>query len=139
MYKNLKEMLESNSAEMYGLEFTINVPAFESTPQYQDLIDLRRCPSSGAGDHTPVTNKNKELYISSIVEYRLKTMIAEQTRAFQEGVYDVIPLSLLQIFSPSELELLHCGLPHIDVDDLYKNTEYRDGYNVDCNCIKWFW
>ena len=139
MHTNFKKMLKSDSVEDWGLEFTVAVPTFQSTPQAQDLTDLHRQPSSGAGAHMPVTDENKESYVSKVVEFRLKTIIAAQTRAFQQGVYDVIPLALLRIFSPAELELLHCGLPHIDTDDLCRNTDYKGGYRASSNCIKWFW
>jgi E3 ubiquitin-protein ligase HUWE1 len=104
----------------------------------QDLNDLHRQTSSGAGEHMAVTDENKERYVSKIVDFRLKTGIAEQAKAFQRGVYDFIPLPLLQVFSPAELELLHCGISHIDVDDLQRNSIYRC-YNSSSDCIRWFW
>jgi len=139
MYASLKQLLEADTIDDWGLEFTVAVESFESTQQFQDLTNLRRQPSSGTGEHIPVTNENKETYVSKLVEFKLKKVIAEQLRAFQRGLYDVVPLALLRIFSPSELELLHCGLPHIDVDDWYRNTEYSGGYSSSSECIQWFW
>ena len=140
LHKNLKNMLESSHVDEWGLLFTVSVPTFDSAPLVQDLTDLSRIPSSGSGDeYSFITDENKETYASKVVEFRLKHVISEQIKAFQKGVYDVIPLELLRIFTPSELELLHCGLPHIDVDDLARNTEYKGGYSESSRIIVWFW
>ena len=37
-----------------------------------------------------------------------------------------------------ELELLICGLPDIDINDLKANTEYK-GVQVTAKVIEWFW
>jgi len=139
MHKNLTLMLETDSVHTWGLDFTTAVPTFDETPLVQDLTDLRRQPSSGHGNHILVTDENKHHYVSRVVEFRLKHIIKEQTAAFCCGLYDVIPLALLRIFTSSEIELLHCGLPRIDVDDLSKNTEYTGGYSSSSPCILWFW
>ena len=51
--------------------------------------------------------------------------IQQQLNAFLGGFYDVIPKSLISMFNEQELELLISGLPNVDVDDLYANTEYK--------------
>ena len=38
--------------------------------------------------------------------------------------YDVIPEALLSVFDFQEVELLMCGLPHIDLSDWQKHTDY---------------
>jgi HECT-domain (ubiquitin-transferase) len=48
-----------------------------------------------------------------------------QIEAFLAGFYEQVPPELISIFSPTELELLICGLPDVDVDELYANTEYH--------------
>ena len=44
--------------------------------------------------------------------------IKEQLRSFLGGLHDMVPKELIAIFTPSELELLSCGLPEIDLDDM---------------------
>ena len=45
---------------------------------------------------------------------------------------------LISIFNDSELELLVCGLPEIDTDDLRANTEYT-GYSASSPVVQYFW
>lgn len=45
------------------------------------------------------------------------------------GLYEVIPMALLSVFTPAELLLLLCGEAHIDVDDWQRNTTYSGGCN----------
>lgn len=61
--------------------------------------------------------------------------------AFCSGFYDVIPKDVLRAveFSESELELLFCGLPDIDVSDWYEHTSYGGGYVILSPQIGWFW
>lgn len=44
----------------------------------------------------------------------------------------------MKIFNASELELLICGQPKIDVEDLKANTEYSN-YTENSPQIQWFW
>jgi len=41
--------------------------------------------------------------------------VCEQIDAFKEGFHQLMPPDLISIFTCSELELLMCGLPSIDV------------------------
>jgi hypothetical protein len=43
---------------------------------------------------------------------------AAQVDAFLRGFWDLVPRDLVAIFTDHELELLICGLPEIDVEDL---------------------
>ena len=49
-----------------------------------------------------------------------------------------LPQDLIAIFTPSELELLSCGLPSIDLDDLKSHTELHHWRTSDKE-IQWFW
>jgi E3 ubiquitin-protein ligase HUWE1 len=50
----------------------------------------------------------------------------------------LVPPELISIFSPTELELLICGLPDVDIDDLKANTDYHQ-YRPTDSMIIWFW
>lgn len=43
----------------------------------------------------------------------------------RKGLYKVIPMDLLRVFEPYELEMLIYGVPYIDVKDWKANTEYK--------------
>lgn len=59
------------------------------------------------------------------IGYFLIGSINQQLNAFLEGFYEIIPKHLISIFNEQELELLISGLPNVDIDDLYANTEYK--------------
>jgi len=69
----------------------------------------------------------------------MTTSIKEPIEAFQAGLWEVVPLSLLRLFSHAELELLLSGLPDIDVHDLRRNTAYAGGLSASDRLVQWFW
>ena len=56
-----------------------------------------------------------------------------------EGFNSVLALEHMAEFDASELELLLCGMPAIDIEDWKANVEYRSGYGPDHAVIKRFW
>ena len=51
----------------------------------------------------------------------------------------MLALEHMTEFDASELELLLCGLPAIDLEDWKANVEYRSGYGPAHAVIKRFW
>ena len=90
------------------------------------------------GAFQEVTEENKEQYVDLVVTHRIAGRIAEQLRAFMEGLGDVLPLDLLHTFNEHELELLIGGTTEIDMDDWKRFTDYY-GYQESDWMIKWFW
>lgn len=90
------------------------------------------------GSHIGVTDKNKADYVRLVTHHRTTFAIRSQINAFLDGFYDLVPPELISIFSPTELELLICGLPTVDLTDLAANTEYVQYRASDVN-IQWFW
>ena len=58
--------------------------------------------------------------------------------SFLAGFHEIIPPSLIKLFSERELELLISGLPDIDVDEWKNNTDLR-GYKSSDPMIQWWW
>ena len=50
--------------------------------------------------------------------------IKSQIDSFVMGFYSIIPKASIRYFKADELELLLCGLPHIDHEDWRLNTDY---------------
>merc|ERR1712137_159500 len=90
------------------------------------------------GRNIPVTDENKVDYIRLIAHHRMTNGIRAQIDSFLEGFYDLIPPHLICIFTPAELELLVCGLPDVDFNDLQLHTDYHH-YKASDDIIKWFW
>lgn len=77
------------------------------------------------GQNIPVTEENKREYVQLACQMKMTSSIRSQIKSFLEGFYEIIPKELISIFNEQELELLICGLPTIDIDDLKANTEYH--------------
>lgn len=90
------------------------------------------------GKDLAVTNENKLEYVTLVAEQRLSNGIRSQIDKFLEGFWELIPLDLVSMFSPAELELLMCGLPNIDREDLRANMVYV-GYTAESQQIVWLW
>ena len=90
------------------------------------------------GRNIAVTDENKSEYIRLIAHHRTTSAIKAQIEAFLRGFYDLVPPELISIFSPTELELLICGLPDVDIDDLAANTDYQQ-FREGEESITWFW
>lgn len=129
-YKNLQMILEHNLDDI-GLELTFSIEDFSFGRR--DIIDL--IPN---GRNIPVTEDEKEKYVSLVCEHRMTTAISNQIQAYLDGFYEMVSRDLIAIFTPRELELLISGLPDIDVHDLRQNTEYQ-GYRAMDKEIQWFW
>merc|ERR1712196_370377 len=61
-----------------------------------------------------------------------------QLGEFLRGFHEIVPRELVAPFDDNELELLICGLPEIDIEDLRAHTEYT-GYTAASPQIVWFW
>jgi len=85
-----------------------------------------------------VTDENKKEYVRKICESKMKEEIYEDLTAFLKGIHFMIPKYLLDLFSPSEFQLLIAGVPNIDVNELKQYAEYID-YDKDCDMMKWLW
>ena len=129
-YKSLKMILET-PLDVLGLDldFSAENTVFGKT----EVIDL--IPN---GRNIPVTDANKFEYVQLISYHRTTHAIRLQIESFLDGFYELVPPALITIFSPTELELLICGLPDVDLDDLYANTDYTSFQPGD-KCIQWFW
>lgn len=85
-----------------------------------------------------VTNSNKAEYVTLVARHRMTTAIKASITAFQEGLWEIVPLEMLRVFTSSELELMISGLPDIDIDDLRRNTTYT-GLTSASSVVRWFW
>eukprot|EP00605_Chrysophyceae_sp_TOSAG23-4_P003045 GSChrysophyteH1.ASY1.ANO1.3350.1 assembled CDS len=103
-FKSLKMILDMPLEDL-GLE--LNFSAESTIFGKRQVVDL--VPN---GRNIEVTDENKMEYIQLISHHRMTSAIRGQIESFLDGFYDL---------------LLLCGLPDVDLDDLYSNTEYS-GY-----------
>ena len=70
------------------------------------------------------------LYATKSVLFMLRPLL--------KGLFKVIPVGLLSVFEPHELEMMVNGPQFIDVKDWKQNTNYK-GYKPNDQNIIWFW
>jgi E3 ubiquitin-protein ligase HUWE1 len=129
-FKSIKMILEQSIDDLYlGLTFSAD----------EDNFGQRRTvPLKPGGEDIDVTDANKAEYVQLVARHRLTSTIQAQTDAFLKGFHELVPKRLVTIFNQDELELLLCGTPEIDIDDLEANTVYN-GYSAKDKVIVWFW
>lgn len=74
-----------------------------------------------------------------VIEYRFVSRVQEQMVAFLDGLGALVPPGWLKIFDEHELELLLCGIQHVDVRDWRANTLYKADYHANHIVVQWFW
>ncbi|CAB0039844.1 unnamed protein product [Trichogramma brassicae] len=128
-YNSLLWIKENDPSEL-ELTFCVDEDSFGHTSQ-------RELKTNGA--NIPVTNENKDEYIQLVIQWRFVSRVQEQMNAFLEGFNALVPLTLVKIFDENELELLMCGIQHIDVKDWKANTLYKGDYHPNHITVQWFW
>ncbi|KAL7554541.1 hypothetical protein ACHAWF_018001, partial [Thalassiosira exigua] len=145
MFNDLKDIDEEYYNSLQGLKdmgadvehLCIDFSTMEETLGVKQTVEL--VPN---GENIDVTEENLPEYIEACLKYRLLGRYEAQLNELLLGFFDVIPEPLLTIFDFQELELLMCGLPHIEMDNWQEHTEYsgeydREGPNHEV-CV-WFW
>jgi E3 ubiquitin-protein ligase HUWE1 len=120
IYESLLWIL-SNDPEDCGLTFAYEYNLFGQT----ETIEL--VPE---GHSISVTLENREEYVQCVVDQILKHEAPGQTQRLMKGFYELIPLEEIRMFRPDELDLLICGVPEIDVDDLVASCEFSRPYSI---------
>ena len=106
---------------------------FEASDSKGDSVELIE-----NGRQINVNNQNKNKYIELITKFRLIESNKDQVKAFCEGFDSLIPHEKIRMFTPTELSLLICGVPKIDIDDFERNVAYKEPFNADTTVVKLF-
>ena len=80
--------------------------------RFGELVTIELKPG---GEEAPVTEGNKKEYVDAVVAYRISRRVKEQFDAFMEGLLELIPRDLINVFDERELELLIGGMSEIDM------------------------
>lgn len=130
LYKNLIYIRHHDVSDL-DLTFSID----------QDMMGkIENFELEPGGRHIPVTNQNRVRYIHSVANFRMRTQIEEQTKAFICGFKSIVNLEWLHMFSASEFQRLISGdTAPIDLQDLRRNTKYFGGFHNNHRVICWLW
>ncbi|TMW68516.1 hypothetical protein Poli38472_005984 [Pythium oligandrum] len=99
--------------------------------------DNRMVELKPGGEQIAVTFASRCEFAGLVEAYRLREFDF-QLEAILRGLSQVVPTNMLSLFTGSELELMVCGTPEIDIDLLMKCTEYSNCSEVDDHIV-WFW
>uniref|UniRef100_A0A8C1RQA0 HECT domain E3 ubiquitin protein ligase 4 n=1 Tax=Cyprinus carpio TaxID=7962 RepID=A0A8C1RQA0_CYPCA len=92
------------------------------------------------GSDIAVSWENKDVYVRAVRELRLRELQNEECMsAVRAGLGSIIPLQLLTLLSPAEVELRTCGLPDISLEFLKAHTMYQVGLMETDQHIEFFW
>ena len=133
---NLQGVAKMDDVEELYLDFTTTTTAFGET-KVVELVE--------GGADVDLTNENRHEYIQLMLKHMILDKVNPQLAQFLRGLYDVIPHPLLSVFDFKELELVICGLPTIDVQDWFHNTNYAGVFADKAKAggrhdvIQWFW
>ncbi|KAK0464380.1 uncharacterized protein EV420DRAFT_1039042 [Desarmillaria tabescens] len=129
LHRSLVWMLENDITDVLDETFTT------TENRFGELVTVEL---KSGGENIQVTEANKIEYVDAVVAYRISTRVKDQFQSFMEGLLELIPVDLVNVFDERELELLIGGMAEIDVDDWTKFTDYR-GYEKTDQVIEWFW
>ncbi|CAI5461354.1 unnamed protein product [Closterium sp. Yama58-4] len=133
LHRGLKGLLafQGNVEEVYSW-------CFEAS--YTDVFGSpTTVPLKEGGENLPVTNSNREEFVDLLVDFHLNKLVERQFGPFSHGFLRLCGGRVLKMFQPDELELLICGSPVFDFDELERNARYEDGYTKESPVIKNFW
>jgi E3 ubiquitin-protein ligase NEDD4 len=71
------------------------------------------------GENVAVNEENKQEYVDTVVNYRISKRVKAQFDTFMEGLLELIPRDLINVFDERELELLIGGMAEIDMYVIY--------------------
>ncbi|KAH9089407.1 hypothetical protein LEN26_019190 [Aphanomyces euteiches] len=90
------------------------------------------------GESITVTLANREAYADALEHYRLH-QFDEAVSYIRKGLQSIIQVDLLPMFTWSELELLVCGRPTLNLSLLRKKTEYSPDMDMHDTLVERFW
>lgn len=114
-----------------GLFFTATTPSKDG----EGNVEVELIPG---GSKIPVNESNKEQFVQLMINFRFDNECKLQLDAFVEGFYSIIKKKEIQMFNAEELEMLVCGVPKIDIDEMSKNIIIHHPYNLNHPLIKGF-
>ena len=85
-----------------------------------------------------VTSENRRELVHRKINSLISADVEVPFQLIKEGFNEVIPIETIKgVFTPAEVKGLMFGNPTIDVEDLYRHVELREGYTLEHQVIGW--
>lgn len=133
LFRNLIKLMDMSAEEVAALDLNFII---------DEIIDGKvvRFPLGAADEaENAVTPANRLKYIHLMANYKLNQNIQLQTRAFLNGLFEIIHPNWLNMFDPYELQMLISGTTDINLADWKKHVHYGGGYWETDATIQNFW
>jgi hypothetical protein len=107
--------------------------------EYEVFGEVKSHELVPGGATVAVNAANRRAYVDAHVRWTMDDKVAPQFAAFARGFHRVCGGPALTLFTPAELELLVCGLPHLDFEGLQAAARYEGGFSPSSPAVVWFW
>jgi len=128
--KNLLDYTGDDIEEVFGVNFQISYSVFGEQKTHLLIA---------GGADINVTKQNRDEYVRLYTKFLLEDYIQKQFAEFLKGFQMVCMTPVFKLFVPEEVQLLICGSPVFNFEDLQKTTLYDNGYTATHPVIKNFW
>lgn len=118
---------EDDLQDTLGCTFSVD----KETYGQQETIDL-----IPGGSSIYVTQTNKQEYVQKYMEWLFDKSIESPFSAFKKGFYKLYSGEFTTNCDPEELQLMICGSPVLDFNELERITQYDGGYDKNSPAIK---
>ena len=120
----------SNSVEGLEQPFTFESQVFDQNTTIELIPN---------GYDIIVDDENKHDFVARVCEMKMHRQISDEIESFLKGFYHVMPVDGLDIFSPSEFQLLIAGIPTISVEEMKKTAIFHYFPNEVEYLKEWLW
>ena len=133
LYRSLASLREMGEQELEELQLPFTVTRGELTGHEE--VELLR-----GGAEMQVTKRNLPVFLVYVGDFYLNRDIDAATSALRGGLHVAVKREWLQLFGPSELQMLLSGTQaDIDIDDLKRNTVLHGDYTAQHPTVVLFW
>ncbi|XP_076346000.1 putative E3 ubiquitin-protein ligase HECTD4 isoform X3 [Tachypleus tridentatus] len=135
-YKYLKDLnTASSESELNHILEEHHKTCFVYTTLGAGEVEL--CPF---GKNLFLSWENHEQYVELVKTLRMRELEArDRMEAIRAGLASIIPLTLLHLMSPQDIEMRICGVPEIDLEFLKSHTIYHVGLTETDVHVEYFW
>ncbi|XP_014675681.1 PREDICTED: LOW QUALITY PROTEIN: probable E3 ubiquitin-protein ligase HECTD4 [Priapulus caudatus] len=99
--------------------------------------EVQLCPN---GHNTLLSWHNRQQFVEAVLGLRATELTSrERVTAIRAGMASIIPLQLLTIMSPADMELRTCGKFFVNLSFLKTHTMYQVGLTESDKHIEYFW
>jgi len=123
------------TADQLGERLSREMGVSSRWPQFSDW-DAN--VASNPSDAPPVTNENRNNYVSDFIHYLTDVSIQPQLAAFKSGFFACIDRRALGLFNADILQSVVEGIQTIDISEMRHVTDYN-GWDSTHQSIKDFW